>query len=64
MLEPNEKESSEPRWKQIPNLKPPVKSFKFREGKDDPGDPSEVDEFNRMIREMRNNDRGPRMIDE
>lgn len=34
----------------IPGLKPPVRDF----SPTDDGDPSEVDEFNQMIRELRN----------
>ena len=36
----------------IPGLKPPVREF----GPADDGDPSEVDEFNKMIRDLRTQD--------
>ncbi len=44
-----EKEERQPKWRQIPNLKPPVRELKYQ----DDGDPAEADEFNEMIRRMR-----------
>ncbi len=39
----------------IPGLKPPVRDF----APSDDGDPSEVDAFNKMIRELRNQSPAP-----
>ena len=44
-----EKTEGQEKWRQIPNLKPPIREFKYQ----DDGDPAEVDEFNEMIRRRR-----------